>query len=43
MIAKRQGDVGILSKKKHDKMGFVNGRTIDLDFKCDLTNLCLLT
>lgn len=24
-------------------MGFVNGRTIDLDFKCDLTNLCLLT
>lgn len=41
MIAKGKA-VQELSLKMHDKMGFVNSGT-DLDFKHDLTNLCLLT
>lgn len=42
MIAKGK-EMQEFCQKMHDKMGFVNGRTIDLDLKCDLTNLCLLT
>lgn len=40
-ILQKAGRCRNFVKKMHDKMGFVNGRTIDLDFKCDPTNLCL--